>query len=77
LLLQSVPNQVRGRVFSTEFAILTLANAIGAGLGGWLIDNLSITIPQMLWGMAALTLIIGGFWVSTGLLKPSTIPDRA
>ena len=36
LLLKKLPNEVRGRVFGTEFALLTLAGAIGSGLGGWL-----------------------------------------
>ena len=34
LLLKKLPNQVRGRVPGAEFALLTLAGAIGAGLGG-------------------------------------------
>ena len=69
LLLQLVPNRVRGRVFSTEYALLTLANAIGAGLGGWALDSLNVTIPQMLWAMLALTLLLGVFWSLAGLLQ--------
>jgi MFS family permease len=69
LLLQLVPNRVRGRVFSTEYALLTLANAIGAGFGGWAIDSLNITIQKMLWGMLVLTLILGVFWSLGGLLR--------
>jgi MFS family permease len=69
LLLQLVPNRIRGRVFSTEYALLTLANAIGAGLGGWALDSLNISIPHMLWGMLILTLILGVFWSLTGLLR--------
>jgi len=34
LLMQLVPNQVRGRVFSTEFAIFILTSAIGASVVG-------------------------------------------
>ncbi|MEZ4611602.1 MAG: hypothetical protein R2838_15435 [Caldilineaceae bacterium] len=30
-----VPDQVRGRVFATEFAMFTLASAISAGAVGW------------------------------------------
>ena len=39
LLLQIVPNQVRGRVFSTEFALYTLFSAVASGTTGWLIDT--------------------------------------
>ncbi|MCP4359021.1 MAG: MFS transporter [Chloroflexi bacterium] len=69
LLLTLVPNKVRGRVFSTEFALLTLMNAIGAAFGGWLFDNTATTIPQMLWGMAVVTLLMGIVWVVGGGLR--------
>lgn len=62
ILLQSVPNQVRGRVFSTEFALFTLANAIGAAAGGWAIDNLSIGISGIIWRLAFLALVPGLLW---------------
>jgi MFS family permease len=77
LLLLLVPNQVLGRVFSTEYAILTLANAIGAGIGGWAIDNLPISIPQMLWIMAGVTLSLGIFWALAGLLRLSEPPGTS
>ena len=62
ILLQSVSNQVRGRVFSTEFALFTLANAIGAAAGGWAIDNLSIGIQGIVWRLAFLALVPGLLW---------------
>jgi predicted MFS family arabinose efflux permease len=63
LLLQLVPNQVRGRVFSTEFAMLTLANALGAAMGGYAMDSTSLGISGLLWFMAILTAIPGVLWV--------------
>ena len=39
LLLQIVPNDVRGRVFSTEFALHALFAAVSSGATGWLIDS--------------------------------------
>ena len=39
LLLQIVPNEVRGRVFSTEFALYTLCAAVSSGATGRLIDT--------------------------------------
>ena len=71
LLLLMLPNRVRGRIFSTEYALFTLANALGAGFGGWAFDNLYITLSQMLWGMAVLTLSFGILWTMLGLLHAS------
>lgn len=62
LLLQLVPNRVLGRVFSTEFAIFTLASAAGTALGGWLLDNTSLSISGILWFSAGITLIPGLLW---------------
>lgn len=61
LLLQLVPNQVRGRVFSTEFALFTLMNAVGTAAGGWALDS-QVGLSGMLWAMAALTLVPGVLW---------------
>lgn len=63
LLFQIVPNRVRGRIFSTEFALLTLANALSAAIGGWALDNPSLGISDLLWWMAALTVIPAGLWI--------------
>ena len=61
LLLQIVPNEVRGRVFSTEFAMYTLCAALSSGTTGRLIDTpmgvsgvlqlgaLVLVIPTTLW----------------------------
>ncbi len=62
LLLQLVPNLVRGRVFSTEYALLTLGNAGSAALAGWVLDNTAIGIPGLFWGMAAATAVPGILW---------------
>src|SRR5690606_7576173 len=61
LLLQLVPDQVRGRVFSTEFAMFSLASAMAAlwvggvldspwGIGGaiWLTFGLNL-LPALVW----------------------------
>jgi MFS family permease len=61
LLLQIVPNEVRGRVFSTEFALYTLCAAVSSGATGRLIDtslgvggvlllgSLILVLPTTLW----------------------------
>jgi predicted MFS family arabinose efflux permease len=62
LLLQSVPHQVRGRIFATEFAIFTLASAIGASLAGGLLDS-SVGMSGLIWWMAGLSLFPAGLWM--------------
>ena len=61
LLMQLVPNQVRGRVFSTEFAMFTLTSAIGAAVAGAVLDS-ALGIPGTIGWMAALTLVPGILW---------------
>ncbi len=61
LLLQLVPNHIRGRVFATEFAIFTLASAVGAAVAGGALDT-SLDISDMMWWMGALVLIPGALW---------------
>lgn len=62
LLLGLVPNRVLGRVFSTEFALFTLATAASSFLSGWLLDNTALGISGLLWVMAGATLIAGVLW---------------
>ena len=62
LLYESVPDQVRGRVFATEFAMFTLASAISAGAVGWGLDNLSAGLSGVIWWMAILGVIPGVLW---------------
>lgn len=71
LLLQLVPDQVRGRVFSTEFAFLTLAGAFSSGLIGQGIDGIGIS-GTIFW-LAGLNLIPGflwALWIYFGWRKP-------
>jgi MFS family permease len=63
LLLILVPDHVRGRVFSTEFALFTLMQAAGAAAGGWAFDNTSLGISGMMWVMGVLVLVPGVLWV--------------
>ncbi len=71
LLLQQLPDEVRGRVFATEYAIFTLLNAVGATLGGLALDQ-AVGYSTILWWMAGLILIpalLWGMWISTGMQK--------
>lgn len=62
LLLQLLPDRVRGRVFSTEFAMFTLANAVAAAGSGWLLDSGTLDISGLLIWMALLVLVPGLLW---------------
>ena len=70
ILLQLLPNRVRGRVFSTEFAIQTLMASLAAYVGGWGLDNPAVGISGMLWVMSALTLFFGIMWVLWFVFAP-------
>ena len=72
ILLQLLPNRVRGRVFSTEFAIQTLMAALAAYLGGWGLDNPNIGITGMLWLMCALTMLFGLGWILWLVVGPKS-----
>ena len=63
LLLQLAPNQVRGRVFSTDYALFTLMSAIGSAVAGAALDA-SLSIPAIFWWMAGLTVIPAVLWAA-------------
>ncbi len=79
LLLQLAPDRVRGRVFSTEFAMFTLANAFGSAAGGWLLDATSLGVTGGLWLSSGLILLPGLGWLLWNLYGPRPQPgiDRA
>jgi MFS family permease len=54
ILLQELPEPVRGRVFATEHALFTLAGAGGAAAGGQLLDVLGIGPGVRLLALAAI-----------------------
>ena len=60
LLLQSAPNQIRGRVFGIEFAFFTLMGSIGTAIVGAMLDQFHVR--TILWGMAGLPLIPAVLW---------------
>ena len=60
LLLQRAPNEIRGRIFGTEFALFTLMGGASSLITGALMDRLQL--PVILWGMGALTLIPAVLW---------------
>ena len=67
LLLQLVPEGVRGRVFATESALMTLMGAAGAAIGGRLLDVLSVgsTVRVLVLG-ALLSGLVWSGWLVMG-----------
>ncbi|MCH8017362.1 MAG: hypothetical protein IH917_12140, partial [Acidobacteria bacterium] len=61
LLLQSVPDLFRGRVFSTEFATFTLMSAAGVSLVGVGLDS-SLGLSGVLWWITGLSVIPSALW---------------
>ena len=60
LLLQRAPNDIRGRIFGTEFAFFTLMGGIATAIVGALLDRFHVR--TILWGMAVLPLIPAALW---------------
>jgi len=60
LLLQNAPNEIRGRIFGTEFALFTLMGSVATAVVGALLDQFHIS--AILWGMVALPLIPVALW---------------
>lgn len=62
LLFQTVPDDIRGRVFASEFAFFSLASALGSLAGGWGIDLPQVGIEGTFLWMAGLILVPGILW---------------
>lgn len=60
LLLQHAPNEIRGRIFGTEFALFTLMGAIATAIVGALMDI--VGVQTVLWGMTSLPIIPALLW---------------
>jgi MFS family permease len=70
LLLQLLPDRVRGRVFSTEFAMFTLMNAVGAAGSGWALDGTGLGVSGLLWLLAGLSLVPAALWALWHGVRP-------
>lgn len=77
LLLQILPNQVRGRVVSTEFALYTLFSAVSSGATGLLIDTTMGLSGVLLLGAALLVIpiMLWTLWIQFG--KRDLVAARA
>ena len=68
LLLQMVPDEVRGRVFASDFMFFYLGSALASSLVGAALDT-TLTIPTIIWTLAAIGVaptILWTLWVIKG-----------
>jgi predicted MFS family arabinose efflux permease len=68
---------MRGRVFSTEFAVFTLASALGAALGGWVLDHTAFSLTTILLLIAVLALVPTCIWALWVLFGKRELPEEA
>lgn len=68
LLLQLLPNNYRGRVFSTEFALFTLMSAFGAGAVGGVMDMVP-DLSTLIFAMTMIGLVPTIFWTGWTFLN--------
>lgn len=61
LLLQNAPNEIRGRVFGTEFALFTLMGGASSIIVGILLDQFHAR--AVLWGMSSLPVVPAALWL--------------
>jgi len=71
LLLQMAPNQVRGRIFATEFAFFTLLSATSSAVVGRALDT-PLGVSGVVWWMAGLSVIPAILWAWWLLRERST-----
>ena len=74
------PDEVRGRVFASDFMFFYLGSALASSLAGAALDT-SLSISAIIWGMAGLSVIpltLWTVWVVRGRrgggLKVSLVP---
>ncbi len=73
LLFMAVPDQVRGRIFATEFAMFSLASAVAAAWAGAALDS-PLGIAGSIWLMFGLNLIPAVAWTWWTLRKRHAEP---
>ena len=64
LLQTIVPDRFRGRVFSFEFAALTLTQSISTLTGGYLLDTAGLPMQSVMAVMAGVSLLTSVAWVA-------------
>ncbi len=76
LLQMVVPNQVRGRVFAFEFAMLTLTQSISIFSAGYMMDSMGFDVRQVALTMAVASVVVFLFWLMFYLASRSRISSQ-
>ena len=77
LLFQTLPETMRGRVFSTEYMLFTLLYSVGAMVGGAILESSGLGIGGLLAITGTLLLIPGGWWLGWYVRRhPHSAPDN-
>lgn len=63
LLQLSVPDAYRGRIFATDFALLTIVMALSTCATGWLLDHIGLHPRTVTLGLGALLCVPGFLWL--------------
>ena len=61
LLLQMAPDEVRGRVFASDFMFFYLGSALSSSVIGAALDT-SLSISTIIWTMAAISIVPTVLW---------------
>jgi MFS family permease len=69
LLLELLPDEVRGRVFGTEFAMHTLMSAVSALVAGWALDGTRLGVAGIALISGGLVLLPGALWVVWNVIQ--------
>jgi MFS family permease len=75
LLLQVVPGNVRGRVFSTEFAFFNLLSALSSAAAGSALD-ISFSVSAVIWWMASFSVVPLMLWSLWSSRSPTRTSRR-
>ena len=67
ILLETVPDELRGRVIATEHAGFTLLGAVGSACAGAGLELASLS--TLVWVLAPLTLVPGLHWAAHGVRR--------
>jgi MFS family permease len=72
LLMQLAPNEVRGRIFATEFAFFNLGSAVASALVGAALDA-NFGVQGIIWSMAAFSVAPPILWIAWMVRRGETL----
>ena len=77
LLQLSVPDTYRGRVFATDFALLTIVMALSTFVTGWALDHIGLSPRTVTLGLGGLLCVPGFLWMLPSARREArALPDE-